>query len=320
MSRLRLVFGFILAATLQYSCAKKIQLIIAVVPKAQSPIFWQKVHAGALAAGEEFGVVVTWNGPATETDFIRQINIVDELINQRVSGIALAPIRDELLVPVVERAAQEKIPVTIFDSGIKTEKYVTFVTTDNYRAGILAARRMGKIFPAGGKAAVLAMSPDRASADERENGFRQAVAREFPSLQIVEFRYGMGDREMSRAAAEGIIDAHQDLTGIFCSGEEGTAGAVEGTIARGLAGKVKLIGFGANPELIRHLQAGRIDALVLEDPFQMGYLSVKSLVERLRGQVPERHIDTGATLVTIDNLLQPNIQKLVAPPTGRSFE
>src|ERR1044071_5091496 len=123
------------------SCRRKDKPVIAVIPKSQSHIFWQTVHAGAIAAGRELGVEIRWNGPASEIDFTRQINIVDDFINQRVDGIALAPSHGESLVPIVERAAQERIPVTIFDSGIQTEKYVTYVSTDNHKGGNLAAQR-----------------------------------------------------------------------------------------------------------------------------------------------------------------------------------
>lgn len=133
------------------SCGQRDRIVIAVVPKGQAHIFWQTVHAGAVAAGRALGVDVLWNGPASEIDFTRQINIVEDFINQRVDGIALAPSHGESLIPIVERAAQESIPVSIFDSGIRTDQYVTCVSTDNYQGGVLAAARMGRILPQGGK-------------------------------------------------------------------------------------------------------------------------------------------------------------------------
>ncbi len=113
MHCLRKALGVLLLSVLVFetACKKKDELVIAVVPKAQAHIFWQTVHAGAVAAGQELGVEVRWNGPASEIDFSRQINIVDDFINQRVGGIALAPSHGESLVPIVERAAQERIRV-----------------------------------------------------------------------------------------------------------------------------------------------------------------------------------------------------------------
>jgi ribose transport system substrate-binding protein len=299
------------------ACRKKERLVIAVVPKGQAQVFWKSVHAGAIAAGQELGVDVRWNGPVSEIDFTRQINIVDDFINQRVDGIALAPAHGESLVPIVERAAQERIPVTIIDSGIQTEKYLSYVSTDNYRGGVLAARRVGQILPGGGTLAIVGTLPGSVSTTERENGFRETVAREFPKLQIVEFQYSMSDRAKALSVAEDILTAHPDLSGMFCSCEASTLGAVQATKNRGIAGKVKIVGFDASQTLIQDLEHREIDSLVVQNPFRMGYFAVKTLVDHLHGGRPERRIDTGATLVTADNLNQPDIRELLSPPIDR---
>src|SRR6266545_4100505 len=307
----------ILSASLLVSgpaCRKREQLVIAVVPKAQAHIFWQTVHAGAVAAGQELGVEVKWNGAASEIDFTRQINIVDDFINQRVDGIALAPSHGESLIPIVERAAQERIPVTIFDSGIQTEKYLSYVSTDNYKGGVLAARRMGEILPEGGKIAMIGTIPGSVSTTERENGFRETVQRDFPKLTIGPFQYGMSDRAKGLAVAEDILTAHPDLVGIFCSNESGTIGAVQAAKSKGVAGKVRIVGFDTSPTLIEDLQAGNIDSLVVQNPFRMGYLAVKTIVDARQKHPVEKRIDTGATVVTAANLKQPEIQELVNPP------
>src|SRR5947209_9473696 len=152
--RICLAIAISLCAFAGVSCNREHKRVIAVVPKGQAHIFWQTVHAGAVAAGNEFSVEIRWNGPASEIDFSRQINIVDDFINQHVDGIALAPAHGESMVPVVEHAGAEKIPVVIFDSGIKTEKYLAYVSTDNHNGGVTAAERMAAIMPKGGKSAV----------------------------------------------------------------------------------------------------------------------------------------------------------------------
>src|ERR1044072_1956831 len=114
---------------------------IAVIPKGVSHFFWQSVHAGAEAAGKETGVEIMWKGPAQETDYAGQTNIVEDAINRRVDGIVLAPTHKDARVPVVGPAARERIPVTIFDSVIGTENYVSYVATDNKQGGINAAGR-----------------------------------------------------------------------------------------------------------------------------------------------------------------------------------
>lgn len=299
------------------SCGRRDKPVIAVVPKAQSHIFWQTVHAGAVAAGQEFGADVRWNGPASETEFSRQIGIVDDYINQRVDGIALAPTNGESLAPIVERAAAERIPVAIFDSGIKTDQFLTYISTDNYRGGVLAAERMGEVLPQGGRVAVIGTLPGSISTTERENGFRDTLTKKFPKLSIVAFQYGMSDRAKSLAVAEDILTADPKLNAIFCSNESGTLGAVQAAKAKGVVNKVKIFGFDSSPTLVEDLQAGHIDSLVVQNPFRMGYLAVSSLMQNLKGKPPEKRIDTGATVVTTANLKEPAIQELLNPPIDK---
>lgn len=121
---------------------------IAVIPKSQVHIFWQTVHAGAIAAGLEFGVKVLWKAPPTETDYAEQVRIVEDFITQKVDGIVLAPTDRKALVPYIERAAKRGIPLTIFDSDADTQQYVSFVATDNYQGGVMAAHRMAEILDA----------------------------------------------------------------------------------------------------------------------------------------------------------------------------
>ncbi len=315
--RKTLGISLLLVPLLASSCRRKDTPVIAVVPKSQALVFWQAVHAGAVAAARESGVEIRWNGPASEIDFTRQVNIVEDFINQRVSGIVLAPTRGDSMVPIVERAAQENIPVTIFDSGINTDKYLSYVSTDNYKGGALAADRLGAILPGGGTIAVIGTVPGSVSTTERENGFRDTIALKFPKLKIAAFQYGMADGAKSLAVAEDILTAHPDLAGIFCSNEPGTVGAVQGAKSKGVIGKVKIVGFDASPPLIEDLQAGNLDSLVLQNPFRIGYLAVKTIVERLHGTIPPKRIDTGATVVTAANIDEPGIQELVNPPIDK---
>ncbi len=296
------------------SCRKKERPVIAVVPKGQAHVFWQAVHAGAVAAGQKLDVDILWNGPASEIDFSRQIGIADDFLNRRVDGMVLAPAHGESLVPVVERAAREKIPVVIIDSGIQTDQYLAYVSTDNYRGGAVAAERMIEILPKGGKAAVMATIPGSVSTGEREKGFQETLAQKAKHIKIVALQYGMSDRAKSLAVAEDMLTANPDLAAIFCSNESGTIGAVQGAKSKGVAGKLKIIGFDSSPTVIEDLQAGLIDSLVVQNPFRMGYLGVESVVGQLRGVPPARRIDTGATLVTAVNLPEPAIQELLRPP------
>jgi ribose transport system substrate-binding protein len=285
--------------------------VIAVIPKGVSHFFWQTIHAGADAAGKELGVEIMWKGPAQETDYTGQINIVEDAINRRVDGIVLAPSHGDALVPIVERAQKEGIPVTIFDSGISTENYSSYVATDNHKGGVVAADRLAEKLGGKGKVAILGVKAGSVSTDQREQGFKETIEKKYPGIQIVAFQYGEADRTKSLDRATDILTTHADLNGIFASNESSSVGAVQAIKQKGLSGKVILVGFDSSPNLVDDLKAGALDSLVLQDPFKMGYEGVKAMVAKLNGQTPPRYLDTGVQLLTKENLATPDMQRLI---------
>ena len=288
--------------------------VIAVIPKGVAHFFWQSVHAGADAAGKELGVEVMWKGPAQETDYSGQINIIEDAINRRVDGIVLAPSHGDALVPIVERAQREGIPVIIFDSGISTENYVSYIATDNRQGGVVAAERLAERLGGKGKVAILGVKAGSVSTDEREKGFQDTIKQKYPGISIVAFQYGDADRAKSLDRATDILTAYADLNGIFASNESSTVGAVQAIKQKGVVGKVVLGGFDSSPNLIDDLKAGAIDSLVLQNPYKMGYEGVKAIVEKLNGQTPQRHLDTGVKLLVKENLDTPEMQELIKQP------
>jgi len=288
--------------------------VIAVIPKGTSHFFWQSVHAGAEAAAKEAGVEIMWKGPEHESDSAAQINIVEDAINRRVDGIVLAPTHKDALVPIVERASRENIPVAIFDSGIGTENYVSYVATNNLQGGAVAAERLAAKLGGKGKVAILGVKAGSVSTEQREQGFADTIKQKYPGIEIVAFLYGEADRARSLDRATDILTAHPELNGFFASNESSTVGVVQALKQKGLAGKVILVGFDSSPNLIDDLKAGAIDALVLQNPFKMGYESVKAMVAKLNGQTPPKVIDTGVKLLTKDNLETPEMKELLKSP------
>ncbi|MFN8008378.1 MAG: ABC transporter substrate-binding protein, partial [Terriglobia bacterium] len=287
--------------------------VVAVVPKGHGSIFWETVHAGALAAGKKFGVAVLWNGPAMETEISKQISIIEDFTNRRVDGLVIAPTDSKALVPVIESAIAKGIPVTIFDSGAETENYLSFVATDNYQGGVMAAHRLGQILNKNGKVAIVAVIPGSASTTQREEGFKDTLQQQYPNLKVVAFQYGMSDRAKSLAVTEDILTGNPDLDGIFASNEASALGASQAVKLRGLANKVKIVGFDSSPSLISDIEEGIIDSLVVQNPFVMGYEGVRTICEKLDGKTPLHRIDTGVTMVTKENLSDPKIHQLLNP-------
>jgi ribose transport system substrate-binding protein len=260
---------------------------------------------------------ILWNAPATETDFPRQIQIVDSMIARRVDGIVLAAGDRKALVGVVERATNSGIPVTIFDSGLDSTNYMSYVATDNVEGGRIAARHLGKLLGGKGKVGVIQHVPGSVSTTDRENGFDEVIGKEFPGIQIVQRQFGMSDRAKSMAAAENILTAHPDLDAFFCSTEPSTTGCARALVSRGSSGKVKLVGFDSTEGMIEDLKSGTIDALVVQDPFKIGYEAVKTIADKLAGRQPPQRMDLPAVVVTMENLDTPEIRKLLSPDLKR---
>lgn len=286
--------------------------MVGVVPKGANHIFWQTVHAGAVKAAREFKLEVEWNAPTLEIDSSRQIEIVDSMINRRVAGIALAPVDKNALVGVVERAAKVGIPVAIFDSDIDTNQRLTYVATDNTEGGRMAARRLGQILGGKGVVGVIGFMAGSASTMEREQGFQQEMQSKFPGIEVLPVQFGMADRAKAMAVTENVLTAHANLAGLFADNESSSSGAVQAIKSRN-AKQVKLVAFDASDQLIDDLRAGYIDSLVVQNPFKMGYEATRAIGMKLAGETPGKHMDSGATLVRLEDLDKPEIKALLFP-------
>ena len=294
-------------------CQKTTKRVIAVVPKATSHFFWLSVQAGALAAGEEYGVQIEWNGAASETEYPRQIQIVDSFISRRVDGIALAPTERKALVGAVDRAAKAGIPLTIFDSGIDSENFMSFLATNNYEGGQMAGRALARLLNGNGKVAMVLHAPGSGSTMDRERGFEDVIKAEFPGITIVATQFGLSDRSKAMAATENILTAHPALDGLFASSEPSSMGASLALKSRSLGGKVHLVAFDSSDGMVDDLKAGVIAAMVVQDPYRMGHDAVKTLVDKLNGQTPPKRIDLSARVITKADLDKMEVQRLLTP-------
>ncbi len=254
-----------------------------------------------------------WNGPPSETDYSRQVQIVDSMIARQVDGLAVAAQDRTTLNASLDRAAAAHIPVTVFDSGVDSTNYLTFLATNNYQAGQMAARKLAALLNNKGKIAMLMHAPGSKSTMDREAGFEDTMHKEFSSIQIVARQFSMSDRSKAMAAVENFMTAQPGLDGLFASAEPGSVGAALALKSRRLSGKIKFVAFDASDDLVQDLKDGTIDALVAQDPFRMGYQAVKTLVDNLHGVTPPKVIDLSATVVTKADLDKPEIKALLFP-------
>lgn len=292
-------------------------LRIAVIPKGSTHEFWSSVHAGAEKAAQELGdVEILWKGPLQENDREQQINIVDDFRVQQVDGICLAPLDSQALIAPVEAARSEGIPTVIFDSGLdNAEVVVSYVATDNYHSGALAAERLAEVLAGKGNVILMRYQPGSESTLQREEAFLTTLKEKYPDIKIISSnQYAGSTAEQSLDNCQQMLLKYRDeVHGIFTVCESNSSGMLGALENEGLAGKVHFIAFDPNARLIDGMAEGKVDGIVLQDPVNMGYLAVKQMVAHLRGKRVEPTINTGEYVATPDNMHEPDIEKLLRP-------
>ncbi len=291
---------------------------IAVIPKGTSHEFWKSIHAGAEKARQELGgFEVVWRGPERENDKTQQVDLVENFVASGISAIVIAPADDRALASPIAAAHRSGTPVIVIDSGVQGEAgsdFASYIATDNVEGGRIAGRRMLQLTGGTGRVLVLRYQEGSGSTTQREQGFTEVISAAEGVELIDPGRYAGSTRESAREAAENLLEADSDLAGIFCSNESATFGMLLALRARDLAGKIKLVGFDASDGLIEGMRAGQIHGLVVQDPVAMGELGVKTALAVLRGEKVATLVDTGAKMVTGENIDEPHIADLLSPP------
>jgi ribose transport system substrate-binding protein len=321
----------VLSALALLSCSKsgqqgasnggKKKLTIAVIPKGTTHEFWKSIHAGANKAAQELSaqgtdVEVIWKGPLREDDREQQIQVVEGFISQNVNGIVLAPLDNRALVRPVEEAKSAGVPTVIIDSALDSSSITSFVATDNRKGGQLAADRLGELLNGKGKILVLRYAEGSASTTDREEGFLEELKAKYPNIEIVSSdQYAGATRDTAKRASENLLNRFgDDVQGIFTPNESSTAGMLLALQDINKAGKVTFIGFDASDAFIEAMKKNQLHGIVVQNPMNMGYLGVKTMVESLQGKPVEKRVDTGVTMITPDKLDAPEVQTLLHPP------
>lgn len=288
------------------------ELLFLVSPKALTLDFWMRVRTGAEAAGEKLGVEILWNGPALETDIAGQIAVVEDHVNMGVDAIVIAACDARALISPLQNAVDVGIPVVTIDSGIDSDLPATFVATDNVEAARVAARNMARLIGGSGKVGLIPHIPGASTSNEREQGFLEQIEA-YPDIEVAHVLYSHAQAARGMMITEDMLAATPDLAGIFAANEGGTIGAASALESQGVAGKVQLIGFDSAPGAIDALNRGTVQALIVQNPWRMGYDGVVMAYKTLQGEQVPKRIDTGVTVVTTENLQSPEIQALLNP-------
>lgn len=292
---------------------------ITVIVKATTSPYWQTVFAGAEAAAEELGVNLTTQGAAEESDIAGQISILENAVTQSPDAIVLAPTASEPLGAPIDRAA-ESVPIIMIDSAAQTEAYASFLTTDNFAAGQLAADALADALEAlhgapEGQIAILTALPGVGSLTQRDEGFRDGLTN-YSGLTEVANRFNNNDATQALSNTLDILVANPDLVGIFADNLPMGVGAGRAIAERGLEDQVAVVAFDSDDAEIGYLQEGQIKALIVQNPYRMGYEGVKTAVAVINGETVEKDIDTGVTVVTQENFDTEEVQALLYPELG----
>jgi ribose transport system substrate-binding protein len=295
---------------------------IAVIPKGTTHDFWRTIHAGAVKAERELqaqGVDahIIWKGPLREDDREQQIQVVEGFQSQGVSAIVLAPLDARALVRPVEEAIRAGIPVIVFDSALESKAMTSYVATDNVKGGRLAGDHMAKLLKGKGKVLLLRYQEGSASTEAREQGFLEAL-KAYPGITLISSDQHAGPtRDTAKRVAENLLNRYPDLQGVFCVNESSAAGMLLALQDLGRAGKVAFLGFDAHPVFIEAMRKGEMSGFVLQDPFGMGYLAVKTAAQHLQGQKVPAVIDTGVHIITPENVDSPEMKPILDPPVAQ---
>ena len=294
---------------------------IAVIPKGNTHEFWKSIHAGAVKAEQELGaqgikVNLFWKGPLREDDRDQQIQVVENFTSRQVSGMVLAPLDSHALVAPVAIAAQAGVPTVVIDSELKSDKQLSFIATDNFKGGQMAGEFLAEQLGGKGNIILLRYQVGSASTEAREKGFLDALQKH-PGLKLISSdQYAGVTRETAYQASQNLLNRFErEVNGVFCPNETVTIAMTKALRDIGrAAGEVKIVGFDSGTQSVLDLTNGDVQGLVVQDPVKMGYLGVITLVRHLEGKPVERRIDTGVSLVTKDNMAQPEMAALLAPP------
>ncbi|HTB62693.1 MAG TPA: substrate-binding domain-containing protein [Opitutales bacterium] len=291
---------------------------IAFIPKGMQNSYWLSVKKGIDVATKEatdagIKLTVDWNGPPSENDRPAEIQLMETYIAQKLDGIILCPMEFNALVAPTDKARHAGIPVVIVDSALNYSDIVSFVGTDNHNAGILAGKELAQEMGDKGNVIVMRFKTGSASTNDREEGLLDELKKNHPNIKVLSSdNYSGDDANKAIGVASDLLTSFKgQVDGVFTPNQPSTVAMLTALENAQLAGKVKFVGFDADEKLMNGLKNGELGALVLQYPYEMGYLGVKAMLANLAGQNVVPNVNTGATILRKDNQNDPAVKALL---------
>lgn len=268
-------------------------IYIPVISKGFQHQFWQAVRSGAEQAAEDCGVTITFEGPESEAQVDKQLEMLQTALDRNPAAIVFAALDSQAAIPLLERADADGIPVVGFDSGVDSDIPVATAATDNIAAAAAAADMMAELIGGAGQVAVIAHDQTSRTGIDRVKGFVDRIAEAYPDIEVVDVQYGGGDHLRSTDLARSIILAYPDLKGFFGANEGSAIGVLNAVVELDMGGELVVIGYDSGQAQIEAIIAGTINGAITQNPVGIGYKAVEAAVMALRGEELEPEIDTG---------------------------
>jgi ribose transport system substrate-binding protein len=314
MKKIKIAFlaGLLATSSIGMAAAQTIPVIV----KDTTSQYWQIVLAGARAAGIKLHIKVPELGAQSEADISGQITALENAAAENPAAIVIAPTQYTALGAPITAVAQN-IKVIGIDSAANTTAWTSFLSTNNVTGGkvaadTLAAGIMAKTGKIAGDIAIITSLPGVGSLDQRAQGFKEEIAAKYPGLKIIANRIADGQPTTGLNIMTDLMTAHPDLVGVFASNLIMIEGASQALSESGNK-KLTLVGFDSDKNLVAALKSGIIYALIVQDPYRMGYEGVEIALKASKGEPVPKEIDTGVTAITAANLDTPRAQALLNP-------
>ena len=278
---------------------------IALISKGFQHQFWQAVKAGADQAATDLGVTVTFEGPETESQVDRQMDMLAAALSRQPDAIGFAALDSQAATPLLQQAKDAGIPVIAFDSGVDSDIPLTTATTDNVAAAALAADVMAELIGGEGKVAIVAHDQTSRTGIDRVEGFSNRITEAYPNIEVVSVQYGGGDQLQSTEITKSILLANPDLKGIFGANEGSVLGVANGK--QELGSNVIVIGYDSGAAQKALIESGVIAGAITQNPVGIGYQTVAAAVAALKGETLPPVIDTGFYYYDKDTMADPEI-------------
>lgn len=304
----RTLLGAISAAALIAGAglAQAQEMYIPLISKGFQHQFWQAVKAGADKAAAEYNVTVTFEGPDTEAQVDRQIDMLAAALAKKPAAIGFAALDSQAAIPLLKQAQGDEIPVIAFDSGVDSDIPVATAATDNLAAAALAADKMAELIGGSGKVALVVHDQTSRTGIDRRDGFVDRMKAAHPQVEIVDIQYGAGDQLQSTEIAKAILTANPDLKGMF-GANEGSAIGVLNAVAEMNRPEVVVIGYDSGVQQKEAIRSGKMAGAITQNPVGIGYETVKAAVAAARGEAVPKTIDTGFYWFDKSNIDDPTI-------------